>query len=297
MRSGSRRSSANGRPKRRRPPTWLRGARPGSAPTARSGSRTASSPTTSCRARTTSSRSSSSSPTPSTTRSQSRIGHWTTAPTGSPNFSREHYEDMLFTPTAAASYGHPSMRDNYLEISSGRYTVDGSGLEVGAHPRARVRVRRERPAAATGRTTLNGPVYRVVDASGGRCRPRAGIDDRASTGRPSVVDVVGPLRLRRRRQLRRGRRLRRPLPAGARRRGRRGRRRRAGWRRDLEPPLVRRTTAASAPTGPTGCLLGGYQRAGHRSLWVGDYTIEPENGGVGCVRARVRPRPRPAGPV
>jgi immune inhibitor A len=33
-------------------------------------------------------------------------------------------------------------------------------------------------------------------------------------------------------------------------------------------------------TGPAGCHLGGYNLPG-TNLWVGDYTIEPENGGVG----------------
>jgi immune inhibitor A len=33
-------------------------------------------------------------------------------------------------------------------------------------------------------------------------------------------------------------------------------------------------------SGPAGCLLGGYNLPG-TNLWVGDYTIQPEDGGVG----------------
>ena len=67
----------------------------------------------------------------------------------------------------------------------------------------------------------------------------AGKTEGADRGRSGEVRRLGPLRLRRRRQLRRARRLHRPLPVGARGRGRGDRRRRTGHRRDLEPPLVR----------------------------------------------------------
>ena len=49
----------------------------------------------------------------------------------------------------------------------------------------------------------------------------------------------------------------------------------------------RTRSGATAPTptsnddeGPTGCHMGGYQLGG-TGLWVGDYTIEAENGGMG----------------
>ena len=67
----------------------------------------------------------------------------------------------------------------------------------------------------------------------------AGRTDAADQGRPGDVRPVGPLRLRRRRQLQRARRLHRPLPDRARRR-RPGRRRPAAGRgRHLVAPLVR----------------------------------------------------------
>ena len=40
------------------------------------------------------------------------------------------------------------------------------------------------------------------------------------------------------------------------------------------------TPTPNTTTGPAGCKLGGYNLPG-TELWVGDYTIEPENGGVG----------------
>ena len=47
-------------------------------------------------------------------------------------------------------------------------------------------------------------------------------------------------------------------------------------------------------TGPAGNRLGGTQ-IGDTGIWIGDYTIQPENGGLERLRPRVRPRPRPAG--
>ena len=106
----------------------------------------------------------------------------------------------------------------------------------------------------------------------------------------ATVRRLGSLRLRRRRQLQRAGRLHRPLPVGPRRRRRGDRRRRPGHRRHLEPSLVRQRRLPGS-AGPHG-------RRRHRPVrrssdrrhaisttgskyWIGDYTIEPENGGVG----------------
>jgi bacillopeptidase F (M6 metalloprotease family) len=40
------------------------------------------------------------------------------------DFTPQHYRDMLFS-DGGASYGHPSMRDFYKELSSGRFTWEG----------------------------------------------------------------------------------------------------------------------------------------------------------------------------
>ena len=42
----------------------------------------------------------------------------------SANVSPQHYEDMLFA-AGGGSYGRPSMRDYYLEQSSGRFAWAG----------------------------------------------------------------------------------------------------------------------------------------------------------------------------
>ena len=52
------------------------------------------------------------------------------------------------------------------------------------------------------------------------------------------------------------------------------------------------TTQGSA--GPEGNLLGG-KRIGSSNFWIGDYTIEPENGGLGVFAHEYAPRPGPAG--
>ena len=65
---------------------------------------------------------------------------------------------------------------------------------------------------------------------------------------------LGSLRLRPRRQLRRARRLHRPLPVGPRRRRRGDRRRRPGHRRHLEPPLVRQRRFPAASARPSAAV-------------------------------------------
>ena len=88
---------------------------------------------------------------------------------------------------------------------------------------------------------------------------------------------VGPQRLRRRRQLQRARRLHRPLPDRARRR-RPGRRRPAAGRgRDLVAPLE--GVPEQRPTGPRSTRTAA-PRSARTGLWVADYTIQPENGGL-----------------
>ncbi len=52
----------------------------------------------------------------------------------------------------------------------------------------------------------------------------------------------------------------------------------AGRGRHLEPPLVRLPGPAARPARPSN-LLGGTQ-IGNTGIWIGDYTIQPENGGL-----------------
>ena len=54
--------------------------------------------------------------------------------------------------------------------------------------------------------------------------------------------------------------------------------------------------AYQSGTGPdgTGPHNFGGVRIGGSNYWIGDYTIEPENGGVGVFSHEFAPRPRPA---
>src|SRR5687767_13641619 len=76
----------------------------------------------------------------------------------------QHYQDMLFA-AGGGSYGLPSMRDLYLQLSSGRFTwtgqvsnwvqVAGTAAEYGENSRQ----------SGAGGDDANGVVYRVVDAT------------------------------------------------------------------------------------------------------------------------------------
>ncbi len=189
------------------------------------------------------------------------------------DFSRQHYLDMLFAP-GGASYGHPSMRDYYLQQSSGRYTVEGQvskwlsipypESEFGANG-----------ADGDGSDNANGPVFRIVDAA---LQATAGVNEGIDWS-PSVVDVwdrydcdgdgnfdesdgyVDHFQL---------------IHAGE---GEEA----GGGAQGGDAIWSHRWYANFGDigiSGPDGCLFGGYQVPG-TDLWVGDYTIEPENGGVG----------------
>jgi immune inhibitor A len=193
-----------------------------------------------------------------------------------PDFSRAHYEDMMFS-NGGASYGFPSMRDYYRQVSSGRYAVDGQvsewvqvpfpESEFGANSRL-----------GAGSDDANGPVFRVVDAAvqAAAADPAAGID-----WSPSLVDVydrydcdedgdfdepdgyVDHLTI---------------IHAGE---GEEA----GGGAQGGDAIWSHRWYANFGDIGTAGprrCLLGGYEVPG-TGLWAGDYTIEPENGGVGVL--------------
>ena len=186
-----------------------------------------------------------------------------------PNFDRQHYEDMLFAP-GGGSYGMPSMRDYYLEQSSGRYTVEGQVSEW-------VTINQPESAfgadSATGTDDANGPVFRIVkaalDATVGR---DIGVDwsqadqwdryDCDTDGNFNEPDgYVDHFQI---------------IHAGE---GQEA----GGGAQGSDAIWSHRWYAnfgAIGAEGPVTCPLGGYQVPG-TDLWVGDYTIEPENGGVG----------------
>src|SRR5688572_210081 len=186
--------------------------------------------------------------------------------------SPAHYYDMLFTP-GGGSYGLPSMQDYYLEQSSGRFTwqgqvsywvqVDATEAEFGGNL----------PKTGAGGDDANGAAYRVVDFAlkalaasgnyGGLDLAKADQIDRydcdadGNFAEPDgYIDHFGLVH------------------AGA------GEEASGGaqggdaiwshsWYANFDDD-----------SGPPGCLLGGYNLPG-TNLWVGDYTIQPEDGGVG----------------
>lgn len=190
------------------------------------------------------------------------------------DFSRDHYEDMLFS-SGGGSYGFPSVADFYRQQSSGRYAVDGQVTEWVQIPQPESYYG-ENSSEGAGSDNANGPVFRVV---------RDALQAVADSGNmgdidwsPSVVDVwdrydcdgdgnfnepdgyVDHFQI-----------------AHA------GEGEEAGGGAQGGDSIWSHRWYANlsiGEEGPDGCLLGGYPLPG-TGLWVGDYTIEPENGGVG----------------
>ena len=183
-----------------------------------------------------------------------------------------HYADMLFA-AGGGSYGRPSMRDFYLEQSSGRFTwtgqvsnwvaVNATESEFGANART----------SGAGGDDANGPVYRVVDAT---------LQALAASGNYGGLDLAAADRVDRYDCDADGN-FSEPdgyvdhftiVHAGE---GEDA----GGGAQGADAIWSHRWYANFNQTsGPSDCHLGGYNLPG-TTLWVGDYTIEPENGGVG----------------
>jgi immune inhibitor A len=186
--------------------------------------------------------------------------------------SPAHYSDMLFAP-GGGSYGLPSMYDFYLEQSSGRFTWAGqvsSWVQVTATEAA---FGKNLPKTGDGGDDANGAVYRVVDAAlkalaasgnyGGLDLAKADQIDRYDCDSDGVynepdgyIDHFGLVH------------------AGA--------GEEAGGGAQGGDAIWSHSWYANFGDdfGPAGCQLGGYNLPG-TNLWVGDYTIQPEDGGVG----------------
>ena len=203
---------------------------------------------------------------PEPDRSEDNSTYW------SADVSPQHYHDMLFTP-GGGSYALPSMRDFYLEQSSGRFTWEGqvsnwvqvnaTAAEFGENLRR----------SGAGGDDANGPVYRIVEHTlqalaasgnyGGLDLARADVTDRydcdgdGNFAEPDgYIDHFGIVHAGEGEEAGGG------VLGGD-----------AIWSH-------RWYANFNQESGPAGCLLGGYNLPG-TGLWVGDYTIEPENGGVG----------------
>ena len=190
------------------------------------------------------------------------------------DFNRAHYQDMLFVP-GGGSYGFPSMRDYYLQQSSGRFAVDGQVSEWVQipHPES---FYGGNSGDGPGSDNANGPVYRVVEAALQGVAAGSGAGLNLS---PSAVDVedrydcdgdgnfnesdgyIDHLQI---------------FHAGE------GEEAGGGAQGGDSIWSHRWYANFNQTSGPAGCQLGGYQLPG-TELWAGDYTVQPENGGVGVA--------------
>jgi len=188
--------------------------------------------------------------------------------------SPQHYRDMIFAP-GGGSYGYPSFRDFYLELSSGRFTWDGqvsNWVQVNA-PESEYGENSRSDGA--GSDNANGTVYRVVDATlqalgasgnyGGIDLAKADQIDRYDCDGDGVYNepdgYIDHFAI---------------IHAGQ------GEEEGGGAQGGDAIWSHRWYANYNSENGPAGCHLGGYNLPG-TDLWVGDYTIEPENGGVGVV--------------
>ena len=179
-----------------------------------------------------------------------------------------HYADMLFAP-GGGSYGLPSMRDFYLQQSSGRFTwtgavgnwvtIDNTAAHYGANTRK----------GGSGSDDANGTVYRIVKSTlvALAANGYAGLDvskldqvDRYDCDGDGVYNepdgYIDHLAI---------------VHAGS------------GEEAGADANAIwshRWYANFNDDEGPAGCKLGGYPLPG-TNLWAGDYTIEPEDGGVG----------------
>ena len=210
-------------------------------------------------------------------RSRARTGWWTTPRSGRDDFSQAHSKAAL--PLDAA--GVNSVPNFYEELSSGRYTVTGEVEDwVGVPGTGRLTT--ATTTAATRRATwvfvndtLNAWYQQQLDC---------GQDRRPDRRLPLAVRRLGPLRPRRRRRT-----STRPTATSTTSRPctRAWARRSAaapGRRRHLVAPLVQPVQRRSAPAARRSDgsrSRSAAPRSATSNYWVGDYTVEPENGGVG----------------
>ncbi len=136
---------------------------------------------------------------------------WTTRPTGSADFNQAHYEQMF-------NGSGESFADFYIKLSTGKYTAINTVSDWVKVPGNASTLRRQRVEDVGGSWAFVGRLRRRLVRQGARLGQDRGRHRRL----PLAVRRLGPLRLRRRRELQRARRLPRPLPGGPRRRRRGG---------------------------------------------------------------------------
>ena len=174
-----------------------------------------------------------------------------------------------------------SLKTYYEKQSSGRYTRRRRWSPTGSRCKYNeARYGRSDGFPCDGNVCSNtwALIRDGIEPVGGR--PEGGRPDRRTDqGRSGRLRQLGPLRLRRRRQLQRGRRLRRSLPDRAL-RWRPGRRRSVSGRgRHLVPPLEGLSVHLRTCRSDRKPRRGEGRSATPVCGWR-DYTIQPENGGL-----------------
>jgi immune inhibitor A len=184
----------------------------------------------------------------------------------------QHYRDMLFA-AGGGSYGLPSMRDFYLQLSSGRFTWTGQvsdWVQVAA-PESDFGGN-DRQSGAGG-DDANGPAYRVVQAT---------LEALAASGNYGGIDLAAADQIDRYDCDNDGNYAEPDgyidhfgiVHAGM------GEEAGGGAQGGDAIWSHRWYANFNESEGPGACKLGGYNLPG-TNLWVGDYTIMPEDGGVG----------------
>ena len=204
-----------------------------------------------------------------------------------PDFSRDYFMDLLFNDAPGAN----SMRNFYIEQSSGRYTVHGDVTDW-------VRVPGTRPTTTTTQMgdrlvwefiqdTVNGWYDEQIAAGKTPAEINAYLSqfDKSGTATTTTATATSTSRTAT------STRSSRCTPARARRPA-------AGrWaRRPSGATAGTRTTRCMGIDGPSFNKFGGVQ-IGNSDYWVGKYTIQPENGGVGVFVHEFGHDLGPAGPL
>ena len=189
--------------------------------------------------------------------------------------ARSYYKNLLFSEAPGAS----SMRNFYIEDSSNRYAVNGDGHRLGARAVQRGRLRRQllrqhrlrprhqrlfvRDRSRPG-TTGRSPPARRRRRSTRICRSSTCGIATTTTATATSTSRTATSTTSRRCMPARARR-----PAAARR----------APTRSGAIAGTRSTPASARPARRATCSAA--CASATRSYWVGDYTVEPENGGVG----------------
>ena len=193
------------------------------------------------------------------------------------NFNEAYYHDLFFG-------AGDSFADFYEKQSSGAYTVAGDvGNQSNGHD-GWVKVPGNASTYGDNAVEDFGGAWQFIEDSGNAwyADALAALGSKADVeAYLSQFDVWDRNDFNNNGNLRRAGRLHRPLPGSPCRGGRGRRRRRTGRRRDLVAPLVRQPDRLRPDRPEPTRRCSAAPRSATPSYWIGDYTVEAENGGLG----------------